>query len=98
MTKRQHNLQTRRNHGARMARDERDGYRQARHLPTWGSGATARTWPRDRLEERAALRARHPHLATLALGSPLRAPVEWRLRGRLPRLSYTEAERAAASR
>jgi hypothetical protein len=42
---------------------------------------------RDRLAERAAWRKRNPQLAVLEIASQYRAPVEWRLLGRLPRLA-----------
>jgi hypothetical protein len=72
-----------------MASDERDGYRACRGLPMLGSGATPRTVRRDRLAERAAWRARRPELAVLGIASPHRAPTEWRLLGRFPRLPAT---------
>jgi hypothetical protein len=86
MTKREHDLATRINFGSRMASDERDGYRATRGLPMLGSGATCCTMPRDRLAERAGWRRRHPGLAVLDIGSRYRAPTEWRLMRRLPRL------------
>jgi hypothetical protein len=87
VTKRDHDKASKMNHGSRLASDERDGYRAARALPLLGSGATVRTMPRDRLAERAAWRQRHPGLAVLAIASQYRAPVEWRLLRRLPRLA-----------
>jgi hypothetical protein len=42
---------------------------------------------RDRLAERAAWRKRNPDMATLAIASQYRAPTEWRLMGRFPRLA-----------
>lgn len=88
MTKREHDKLTRENWRYTMASDERDGYRMRRCLPLRG------LMPRDRLAERAHWRRRNPHLATLALGSPLRGPTEWRLMGRFPRLPLTREERA----
>jgi hypothetical protein len=81
--------------GKGMARDERDGYRAARMLPLYGSGAYGSTVKRDKLAERAAWRKRNPSLPTLSLCSPYRAPVECALLGRLPRVPLTREERAA---
>lgn len=99
MTKRDFDALTKQNWGGRgMASDERDGYRWTRQLPLYGSGAYAATWTRDRLAERAAWRRRNPTLATLDLGSPHRAPAEWRLMRRMPRLPLTREELAALRR
>lgn len=90
MTKREHDEQTKWNYGTYMAGDTRAGYRQRRYLPAY--------WQRDRLKERAVWRHYHPSEPVLGLGSPLRAPTEWRLRGRLSRLPYTREELAALAR
>lgn len=87
MTKREFDKQTKINYGAYMG--GRTRYKLDRGYDLDG---------RDRLAERAWLRRRHPHVPTLGLGSRLRAPVQWRLMGRLPRLPLTREERAALAR
>lgn len=77
MTKHDFDKLTKRNHGDRMASDEREGYRKTRRLPRLG-------WRMDRLHRRAAhmawLRAGRWHwegiLPTLGTGSPYRAVAE----------------------
>jgi hypothetical protein len=86
MTKREFDLETKRNHGERMFRDERDHYRRARGREQLGSGATARTVTVDRLAERAAWRQWHGDEPVLGIGSRYRAPACWRFLGRFPRL------------
>lgn len=75
MTQREHDAQTKINYGAFMG--SRVAYKMGRGNDYYG---------RDRLAERAAWRSRHPHLAVLEIASQYRAPVEWRLMKRLPRL------------
>jgi hypothetical protein len=84
MTKREFDALNKVNYGCHMG--ARTAYRASCGHDLYG---------RDRLAERACLRARNPHLSTLGIGSPLRAPTEWRLLRRLPRIPYTHAERAA---
>lgn len=100
LTKREFDNVTKRNwRGKGMASDERHNYRSTRHLPTYGCPAYAGNAPApDKLAQRAAWRRANPHLATLGLGSPMRAPVEWRLMGRLPRVRLTSYELAALAR
>jgi hypothetical protein len=86
-TRRDFDRATKYNFGCRMASDERRSYREGRRLPL--------VVLRDRLAERAYWRAGHPYLPTLAIESCFRAPVEWRLLGRLPRLPLTREERVA---
>jgi len=89
MTRRDFDRATKYNFGCRMASDERTSYRQGRRLPV--------IILRDRLVEREWWRSTHPHLATLAIGSCYRAPIEWRLLGRLPRLALSREEAAAVA-
>lgn len=85
MTKREFDSSTKINYGTFLGRrvDYRINERKADYYGV------------DKLSQRAAWRRRNPELATLALGSPMRAPVEWRLMGRFPRLPLTHEELAA---
>lgn len=87
MTKREHDAATKLNYGCFMG--ARVAYKLGRGHDYYG---------RDRLAERARYRRRTPRVPTLGLASPLRAPTEWRLLGRLPRLPLTHAERVALGR
>lgn len=100
LTKREFDNVTKQNwRGKGMASDERHAYRMTRHLPTRDCPAYVGNWPApDKLEQRAWWRRANPHLATLGLGSPLRAPTEWRLMGRMPRIKLTPYELAALAR
>lgn len=97
LTKRQFDNVTKQNwRGKGMASDERHTYRAARHLPTRDCPAyVGNEAPPDKLAIRAAWRRANPGLPTLALGSPHRAPTEWRLMRRMPRLPYSREELAA---
>lgn len=81
MTKREFDAQTKLNYGCFYG--ERVAYRLERGHDYYG---------RDKLAERAYFRRHNPHVPTLSLASPLRAPAEWRLLGRFPRLPYTREE------
>ncbi len=99
LTRREFDNVTRQNwRGKGMASDERHTYRSTRCLPTRDCPAYVGNETRDKLAERAAWRARNPGCPTLSLGSPYRAPTEWRLMRRMPRLPLTREERAALSR
>jgi hypothetical protein len=59
MTRREFDLETKRNMGKGLARDEVDAYRLTRMRETWGSGARAPVrWPSDYIADRARDMAR----------------------------------------